>query len=101
MRVRLEEIKEKQDLGLHELRHLYKANVCHTICDYALSLMEKNELRRYLAQAIYKSAIQYKKRQRTITIFRLSLLLGISVRTIEKLCPSNKTKQNANTKEGR
>jgi hypothetical protein len=93
MRVRLESIEEPQNLGLYELRHLYKSNVCGTICDYALSLMTLHELKRYVARGIYKESVKFKKRQRTFIIEKLTLLLGLSHRTIEKLCPSNKTKK--------
>lgn len=100
MKVRIDDIDHPQKLDLYELRHMYKNNVCGTICDFALSMMTVRELRRYLAIAIYKHSIQYKSRQRTSIILKISILLSISIRTIEKLCPSSKNKPCKNLKTG-
>jgi hypothetical protein len=90
MRARIDDIDKEQKLTIHELRHLYRNNVCGTICDFALNIMSIMELRRHVARGIYREAIKFKKRQRTTVIYKISLLVGLSVRTIEKLCPSPK-----------
>ena len=90
IKTRLQEITERQNLTIHELRLLYVQNVCGAIHDRALQLFTERELKRHICIALYRDNIIFRKRGRYWVIDRICLLLGIAKRTVEKYCPARK-----------
>lgn len=90
VRTRLQEITEKRNPTIHELRLLYAQNVCGAIHDKALQLFTERELKRHICIALYRDNIIFRKRGRYWVIDRICMLLGLAKRTVEKYCPARR-----------
>lgn len=90
MRINIDNIKERKERSIQELRALYRKNVDNNISETAMSLFSPRELKRHLCISIYKESVKFKKNARTRTIEQLMKLLNLSKRTIERYCPPKK-----------